>query len=161
MLQRGEDTQFDKLLNAFGSVAEHCLPSLLRTLFSWYERQMSEVVCAEQKKVDPKQKRLVRKIFTIIYIMFLTVNFTSIHVYYFYSIINIVSGNASETVERSEADIQQERRDLAVEFIFCLVLIEVLRQLSFHPGHEDLVQYIENLAFKHFKYREGSVLLSC
>ena len=80
--------------------------------------------------------------------------------FYVYSIINIVSGNASETVERSEADIQQERRDLAVEFIFCLVLIEVLRQLSFHPGHEDLVQYIENLAFKHFKYREGSVLLS-
>lgn len=73
----------------------------------------------------------------------------------FVSIINIVSGSTSETVERSEADIQQERRDLAVEFIFCLVLIEVLRQLSFHPGHEDLVQYIENLAFKHFKYRDG------
>lgn len=44
-----------------------------------------------------------------------------------------------------------------MEFIFCLVLIEVLRQLSFHPGHEDLVQYIESLAFKHFKYRDGYV----
>lgn len=67
----------------------------------------------------------------------------------------IVSGSTTETVDRSEADIQQERRDLAVEFIFCLVLIEVLRQLPFHPGHEDLVAYIENLAFRHFKYREG------
>lgn len=51
-----------------------------------------------------------------------------------------------------------ERRDLAVEFIFCLALIEVLKQLPFHPGHEDLVTYIENLCFKHFKYREGYVL---
>lgn len=67
----------------------------------------------------------------------------------------IVSGNTPETVERSEAEIQKEKRDLAVEFIFCLVLIEVLRQLSFHPGHEDLVKHIEDLAFKHFKYREG------
>ncbi|KAJ8924572.1 hypothetical protein NQ315_000721 [Exocentrus adspersus] len=126
-LQRGEDAQFDQLLSAFGSVAEHCLPSLLRALFSWYERQMSEVSNPEQKKSDIKQK----------------------------SIINIVAGNTTETIERSEADIQKEKRDLAVEFIFCLVLIEVLKQMSLHPGHEDLVQYIENLALKHFKYHEG------
>ncbi|XP_969290.2 protein furry [Tribolium castaneum] len=126
-LQRGEDPQFDQLLSAFGCVAEHCLPSLLRALYSWYERQMAEVSHHEQKKSDIKQK----------------------------SIIYMVAGNSTETVERSEVDIQKERRDLAVEFIFCLVLIEVLKQLSFHPGHEDLVLYIENLAFKHFKYREG------
>ncbi|KAL1517075.1 hypothetical protein ABEB36_000886 [Hypothenemus hampei] len=126
-LQRGEDAQFDQLLSAFGSVAEHCLPSLLKALFNWYERQMSEVSNPEQKKSDIKQK----------------------------SIINIVAGNTTETPERSEADIQKEKRDLAVEFIFCLVLIEVLKQLSFHPGHEDLVQYIENLALKHFKHQEG------
>ena len=62
---------------------------------------------------------------------------------------------SSETAERNETDSLQERRDLAVEFIFCLVLIEVLKQLPFHPGHEDLVTYIDNIAFKHFKYREG------
>ncbi|KAF2357083.1 hypothetical protein FHG87_012161 [Trinorchestia longiramus] len=38
-LQRGEDPKFDQLVMAFGSVAEHCLPSLLRALFSWYSRQ--------------------------------------------------------------------------------------------------------------------------
>ena len=27
-LQRGEDLQFDQLLSSFGSVAEHCLPSV-------------------------------------------------------------------------------------------------------------------------------------
>lgn len=73
---------------------------------------------------------------------------------YFSIMYTIVSGSV-ETVEKSEADLLQERRDLAVEFIFCLMLIEVLRQLPFHPGHEDLVTYIENIAFKHFKYREG------
>lgn len=49
----------------------------------------------------------------------------------------------------------QERRDLAVEFLFCLVQVEVLRQLSVHPGHDTLVKHIEDIAFKHFKYREG------
>ncbi|XP_021940399.1 protein furry [Zootermopsis nevadensis] len=118
VLQRGEDSQFDQLLSAFGSVAEHCLPSILRALFAWYERQMVDGGTTEQRKVDLK-------------------------------------GKSTENVERSEADTLQERRDLAVEFIFCLVLIEILRQLSFHPGQDDLVTYIENLAFKHFKYREG------
>lgn len=56
-LQRGEDPQFDQLLSAFGCVAEHCLPSLLRALYSWYERQMAEVAHQEQKKSDTKQKR--------------------------------------------------------------------------------------------------------
>ncbi|XP_068083711.1 protein furry [Anabrus simplex] len=118
VLQRGEDSQFDQLLTAFGSVAEHCLPSILRALFAWYDRQMVEGGTTEQKKVDMK-------------------------------------GKSTENVERSEADNLQERRDLAVEFLFCLVLIEVLKQLPFHPGQDDLVSHIENLAFKHFKYREG------
>lgn len=52
-------------------------------------------------------------------------------------------------------ELQGERRDLAVEFLFCLALIEVLKQLVYHPGHEDLVHYIENVAFKRFNYKEG------
>ncbi len=56
---------------------------------------------------------------------------------------------------RSEAEfLKREKRDLAVEFIFCLVLIEVLKTLSVHPGHEDLVRHIEDICFKHFKYRD-------
>ncbi|KAL1131075.1 hypothetical protein AAG570_012312 [Ranatra chinensis] len=117
VLQRGEDAQFDQLLSVFGSVAEHCLPSILRALFAWYERQMGEHSVYEARKVEQKGK--------------------------------------SETTDKADADMTQERRDLAVEFILCLVLIEVLKQLPFHPGHEDLVTYIENIAFKHFKYREG------
>ncbi|KAL7630650.1 UNVERIFIED_CONTAM: hypothetical protein RMT77_019147, partial [Armadillidium vulgare] len=54
-----------------------------------------------------------------------------------------------------EKEQLSERRDLAVDFIFCLVLIEVLKQLPVHPGHDDLIKFIEDIAFKHFKYREG------
>lgn len=117
-LQRGEDAVFDQLLCAFGSVAEHCLPSLLRILFAWYERQTVENVDVQRARADSKAK--------------------------------------SEPEPRTERDYLQERRDLAIEFIFCLVLIEVLRQLPLHPGHEDLVGYIETMAFKHFRFRESS-----
>lgn len=74
-----------------------------------------------------------------------------------HSIMYIVSGSGAgtEQVERSMEELHAERRDLAVEFLFCLALIEVLKQLPFHPGHEDLVHYIENVAFKRFNYKEG------
>ncbi|KAI2659704.1 hypothetical protein H4Q32_022210 [Labeo rohita] len=38
-LQRGEDPQFDQLISTMSSLAEYCLPSILRTLFDWYKRQ--------------------------------------------------------------------------------------------------------------------------
>ncbi|XP_059059814.1 protein furry [Achroia grisella] len=132
-LQRGEDPQLDQILCAFGTVAEHCLPSLLRALFGWLERQMADSPQLSEQAKKPHQD-LRNK-----------------------SIIYIVSGSGAgtEAVERSCEELQAERRDLAVEFLFCLALIEVLKQLPFHPGHEDLVQYIENVAFKRFNYKEG------
>ncbi|XP_060809627.1 protein furry isoform X2 [Amyelois transitella] len=132
-LQRGEDPQLDQILSAFGTVAEHCLPSLLRALFGWLERQMADSPQLSEQAKKPHQD-LRNK-----------------------SIIYIVSGSTAgaETTERSCEELQAERRDLAVEFLFCLALIEVLKQLPFHPGHEDLVHYIENVAFKRFNYKEG------
>lgn len=32
-------TLYFQLISSMSSVAEHCLPSLLRTLFDWYRRQ--------------------------------------------------------------------------------------------------------------------------
>ena len=74
--------------SAFGSVAEHCLPSILRTLFNWYERQGVEWVISDYKvgKGDSK-------------------------------------GKSELSLARSELEFIAEKRDLAVEFIFCLVLI--------------------------------------
>ena len=61
-LQRGEDAQFDQVLSAFGEVAEHCLPSLLRTLFAWYDRQGVEWIISDYKgKGDSKGKRYSKK----------------------------------------------------------------------------------------------------
>lgn len=117
LLQRGEDSQFDQLLSALGSVAEHCLPSLLKALLAWHKRQISD----SEIKNDIKKCDLDW---------------------------NIIKSN-------SDLEIQLQRREAAVEFIFCLALLEILKQLPFHPGHEDIIKNIENLAFRHFKYRDG------
>ena len=56
-LQRGEDAQFDQMLSTFGSAAEHCLPSLLRTLCAWYNRQGADVGAeARPMRTDAKGK---------------------------------------------------------------------------------------------------------
>ncbi|EPQ14590.1 Protein furry like protein [Myotis brandtii] len=64
------------------------------------------------------------------------------------------------TSNKSKSDEQQrdylmERRDLAIDFIFSLVLIEVLKQIPLHPVLDSLIHDVINLAFKHFKYKEG------
>lgn len=128
-LQRGEDPAFDQLLVALGSVSEHCLPSILRTLFAWYDRQ------AITWLGNPLASGSVS-------------SGTSS------SITSSMDSMEKDHVVALEPTVA-ERRDMAVEFIFCLVLIEVLKQLPFHPGHTDLVAKIEDLAFAHFKYREG------
>jgi hypothetical protein len=117
------------LLGAFGSVAEHCLPSLLKALFAWYERQISIGSCGSVSPApaaSPDQRRATAE----------------------------TKGKANDASSAAEGDVATEKRDLAVEFLFCLVLIEILKQLPFHPGQDDLVAHIENIAFKHFKYRE-------
>lgn len=122
LLQRGEDPQFDQLLSTFGTVAEHCLPSLLYALLAWYRRQQSDALL---KNIRHDKLPLP----------------SVPHIY-------VSNGNV-------DLESQLQRRESAVEFIFCLALIEILRQLHFHPGHEDILKNFENLAFKHFKYREG------
>lgn len=40
---------------------------------------------------------------------------------------------------------------LGVDYIFCQSVISVLKQLSLHPGHDDMLNEILLMAFKHFK----------
>ncbi|KAG5268948.1 hypothetical protein AALO_G00196640 [Alosa alosa] len=94
-LQRGEDPQFDQLISTMSSLAEYCLPSILRTLFDWYKRQNgmeddSRPRHSTKSKNDDHQK-----------------------------------------------DYLLERRDLAIDFIFSLALIEVLKQV-FYPYYHFL-----------------------
>ena len=48
---------------------------------------------------------------------------------------------------------------LAVDFLFCLVLIEILKQLNFHPGYDDLIDKIIQMSFSHFKLNDRYVNL--
>lgn len=117
------------MLTALGSVAEHCLPSILRTLFSWYDRQ------AVTWLGTPLSSGSVSSATGS-------------------SMSSGIESMEKETVVTLDPQVA-ERRDMAVEFILCLIFIEVLKQLPFHPGHHDLVGKIEDLCFAHFKYREG------
>uniref|UniRef100_A0A4W6FLB6 FRY microtubule binding protein n=1 Tax=Lates calcarifer TaxID=8187 RepID=A0A4W6FLB6_LATCA len=115
-LQRGEDPQFDQLISTMSSLAEYCLPSILRTLFDWYKRQNG--LEDESHEYRPR-------------------------------------ANTKSKNDEQQKDYLLERRDLAIDFIFSLVLIEVLKQIPLHPLLDGLIQEVINLAFKHFKYKEG------
>ncbi len=58
-------------------------------------------------------------------------------------------------VSKREKDYLVERQELAIDFIFCLVLIEVLTKLSVHPVPESFIHTIEDYAFRHFKQQES------
>ncbi|XP_061537056.1 LOW QUALITY PROTEIN: protein furry homolog [Phycodurus eques] len=115
-LQRAEDPQFDQLLSTMSSLAEYCLPSILRTLFDWYKRQNGL-----EEELHEYRPRAITK-----------------------------SKN-----DEQQRDYLLERRDLAIDFIFSLALIEMLKQMPLHPALDSLVNEVINLAFKHFRYKEG------
>uniref|UniRef100_A0A8C9WGE0 Furry homolog, like n=1 Tax=Scleropages formosus TaxID=113540 RepID=A0A8C9WGE0_SCLFO len=117
-LQRGEDPQFDQLISSMSSIAEHCLPSLLRTLFDWYRRQSG----TEDESYEYRPRS---------------------------------STKSKGDEQHRDKDYLLERRDLAIDFIFCLVSVEVLKQIPLHPVPDTLIHEVLNLAFKHFKHKEG------
>uniref|UniRef100_A0A8C7YDV8 Furry homolog a (Drosophila) n=1 Tax=Oryzias sinensis TaxID=183150 RepID=A0A8C7YDV8_9TELE len=63
--------------------------------------------------------------------------------------------NTKSKNDEQQRDYLLERRDLAIDFIFSLVLIEVLKQMPLYPALDGLVNEVINLAFKHFRYKEG------
>lgn len=48
-----------------------------------------------------------------------------------------------------------ERRDLCIDILYCQALTSVLKQLPYHPGHEEIINKILDRAFKHFEYKEN------
>lgn len=46
--QKNEDLQFDKLITTMSQVAEHSLPSLIRTLLIWHESQLANLSYLKQ-----------------------------------------------------------------------------------------------------------------
>nr|XP_039267750.1 LOW QUALITY PROTEIN: protein furry homolog [Styela clava] len=60
------------------------------------------------------------------------------------------SKGKSDSNQLSE-DTRDKCRETAVEFVFCLVLIEVLRQIPVHPLPDSQIRYILARAFKSFQ----------
>ncbi|KAL9973951.1 hypothetical protein ACROYT_G020474 [Oculina patagonica] len=128
-LQKGEDPQFDQLLNSLHIVAEYSLSSLLKTLFKWYEKQQNKT---GESETDGHKGKI--------------------------NITRPKGGSESPKLQSKfhvNKDHLTERRDLAVDFLFCLALIEVLKQLPVHPVDDEYIQYILSLAFRHFKQRDS------
>lgn len=167
-LQRGEDPTFDQLLTAFGSVAELCLPSILNVLFSWRERQLAasaEAIDRNKLFLPSSNNNTITSMFGLSLMSGSTSNqhtTSSSKASSTPASLSKASAKGTATLlqmaERAEAVFLIEKRDLAVEFLFCLVLIEVLKQLSLHPGNEEATTYIENLAFKNFHFRQSAQL---
>lgn len=66
---------------------------------------------------------------------------------------NSLNEDSKNTIEKLEL---VKTRKLLIEYTFCQALIEIFNQLYLHPGHEDLIGQIENIAFDHFKYIEAN-----
>ncbi|XP_065885600.1 protein furry homolog isoform X2 [Dysidea avara] len=126
-LQKGEDAQFDQLLNCLNEVASFCLTSLLTSLFNWRNMKLEQYKLATGGKLRHQSS--------------MSGTDSSIDV-----------SKSSSTKHQKEP--QSERMELAIEFLFCLVLTEVLTKLSLHPVPESLIHQIEDLAFKAFKTQE-------
>uniref|UniRef100_A0A452R0H0 FRY like transcription coactivator n=1 Tax=Ursus americanus TaxID=9643 RepID=A0A452R0H0_URSAM len=109
LVSRGLDP---RLISSMSSVAEHCLPSLLRTLFDWYRRQNG----TEDESYEYRPRS---------------------------------STKSKGDEQQRERDYLLERRDLAVDFIFCLVLVEVLKQVrSSFVCRKNLIIHL----FSYFRY---------
>ena len=100
--QRGEDPQFDQLISCFHAVAEHALPALLRTLFAWYDRQNVDYHNVNVPPEAHKQKSEASK----------------------------TGSGSTKSMEMMEKEHLMNKRNLAVDYLFALVLIELLKQVS-------------------------------
>jgi len=131
-VQRMDDPQFDQLVATMGQVAEQCLPSLTKALLVWHESQMSNLSYLKQ------QQQAVHK----------------------QQVDAAQASNAnSKTLlkvkqqllqQKLENELLDERKELVIHAILCICLIEVLKQLSFHPGNDELLGYIIDLCFNRF-----------
>jgi hypothetical protein len=134
--QRNDDLQLDKLLMTMNSVAEQCLPSLTRTLLIWHESQMSNLSYLKQQMPHSE---------------FNAFSLTA---------TTKITLKTKQLVNQAkiENEILDERKELVIHSLLCVALIEILKQLPFHPGNDDLLNYIIDLCFKRFLSKENPQL---
>jgi hypothetical protein len=115
-----------------GQLAEKCLPSLVRALLVLYESQMSNLSYLRQKQ-------------QFVYKQHVEAAQSSNA-----STKTILKVKQQLLQQKLENELLDERKELAIHAILCVFLIEILKQLPFHPGSDDLLGYIIDLAFKRF-----------
>ncbi|VDP89014.1 unnamed protein product [Echinostoma caproni] len=165
-MRLSEDAAFEQLLDSFYVSAEFALPSLLRALIQWYQSQHSSgtnYAAHRKRHLTAKEEN---PMMTSCLIMGSAkdnprhVN-TSAAPYVsgksekiIPNISDIQCTTKSTCILSSEMRVLAERRDLAIDIVFCQVVLSVLRQLSYHPGNNQLIETILDQSFRRFKYRE-------
>ncbi|TPP62484.1 Protein furry [Fasciola gigantica] len=163
-----DDAAFEQLLESFYMSAEFALPSLLKALIQWYQSQHSSGTNYEAHRgrnfsATEKENGMIASCHDVIGTkdnQRLGGNVPST------SYTPNKSDKTSQSVTEntctsksmymvpSEMRVFAERRDLAIDIVFCQVLLSLLRQLSYHPGHNHLIEMILDQSFRRFKYRE-------
>ncbi|CAH8297781.1 unnamed protein product [Schistosoma turkestanicum] len=165
-MKLNEDAAYEHLISAFGAAAEFALPSVLSTLSLWYGSQHSsgKYYQFHQLQSSSLTNEYVENVASVPVQRPLTED--SLHVS---QQVSILGANKSEKTNKcaSESSLSKshnlplpelavlfERRDLAIDIIFCHIMLAVLKQLPFHPGHNDVIKSILEQCFGRFNYRE-------
>ncbi|CAH8639752.1 unnamed protein product [Heterobilharzia americana] len=153
-MKLNEDPAYEQLISAFGVVAEFSLPSLVSTLSLWYRSQHSsgKYYQLHQRHCFTSPSKSNEVISTA------TQHLSEDSNHSFESHPNtslyIASLPKSYHLTSPDASVLFERRDLAIDIIFCHTMLAILRQLPFHPGHNDVIELILEQCFRRFNYRE-------
>ncbi|VDL64551.1 unnamed protein product [Hymenolepis diminuta] len=129
-LRLSEDTAFQQLLTALYSCAEHALPCLLQTITKWYDTQHSSGSHYPFRRTSSKAG--VRS-----------------------QTLSVATGQAVSNPAFGGRELLI--RSMLVESSTTTMgaLTTVLKQLSYHPGHDDIIKKILDHAFRHFEYKEN------
>ncbi|CAH8433210.1 unnamed protein product, partial [Dicrocoelium dendriticum] len=170
-MQLSEDVAYEQLLDALYASAEFALPSLLRIFLQWYHSQHSTGTqysvhrrrCQSSGAQTYLADSMTSSYFSgsadkenqrSIDVPAVTPLPTGRPDKMVKSVCEMSSVLRSICLTSSEARTLAERRDLAIDIIFCQVLLSILRQLSYHPGHNEEIELVLEQSFKRFKYRE-------
>ncbi|KAA3681780.1 uncharacterized protein DEA37_0008779 [Paragonimus westermani] len=174
-MRLSEDVAFEQLLEALHICAEFALPSLVRTLVQWYQSQHSS---GSQYSTYLKRAQLSKDCKPVGDLMTHScfvggsdpdgshpsqthyILHPSLPISKLDKAVKINSEGGivlkSFCLTATEARVLAERRDLAIDVVFCQTLLSILRQLSYHPGHNDKIELILEQSFRRFKCREDA-----
>lgn len=126
-----------QLISSMSSIAEHCLPSLLRTLFDWYRRQSGTDDESYEYRPRSSTKSKGWEVFDLFFLIVFSrkyIKWSQLLLLCWWYISTLLAFIdvffVCSDEQHRDKDYLLERRDLAIDFIFCLVSVEVLKQVS-------------------------------